>query len=446
MAGAEQDPISVINQIRDNLRDRYENGFPVLKEIIQNSDDATADKLVMGWCQGVENPDNPLLRDPAIFFINNAPLKEEHEKGIRSIAAGSKADSKASVGKFGLGMKSLFHLCEAFFYQSDQWQEFGWAAEVFNPWGEEYRPDWHEYSKSDQAKIFQKLSRVIQRFAVTKDSPWFIVWVPLRTHQQIPAGEGSIAGIFEDDGDVPEFLLDKNLPGKIAEIFPLLKQLKQVELLIENKTDSFESIFTIQIGNKSERSRFIGDAILSDASVKAGWAGEVCINHSGSDSRIQYAGVERILQSDKLAEIKRKENGWPCSFQKDIKTGKVKHAPDKAEPHVAIVITRTPAKDQAHITANWAVFLPLSETPEFKRENIPGDFNYHIYLHGHFFVDAGRNGIHGHDAIGKDADSPWREGDEKALLRAWNQALANEGTPGGCPRIDCPAAVAANWS
>ncbi|MBO9492943.1 hypothetical protein J7438_02400 [Thalassotalea sp. G20_0] len=175
MAGAEQDPISVINQIRDNLRDRYENGFPVLKEIVQNSDDATADKLVMGWCQGIENPDNPLLRDPAIFFINNAPLKEEHEKGIRSIAAGSKADSKASVGKFGLGMKSLFHLCEAFFYQSDQWQEFGWAAEVFNPWGEGYRPDWHEYSKSDQAKIFQKLSRVIQRFAVTKGSPWFIV-------------------------------------------------------------------------------------------------------------------------------------------------------------------------------------------------------------------------------------------------------------------------------
>ena len=29
-----------VNLIADNLRDRYDNGFPILKELIQNADDA----------------------------------------------------------------------------------------------------------------------------------------------------------------------------------------------------------------------------------------------------------------------------------------------------------------------------------------------------------------------------------------------------------------------
>lgn len=44
MAGFSQDPLQFIRLIADNLRDRYESGFPVLKEIIQNADDAGSEK------------------------------------------------------------------------------------------------------------------------------------------------------------------------------------------------------------------------------------------------------------------------------------------------------------------------------------------------------------------------------------------------------------------
>ena len=40
MGGYLHDPLADINLIADNLRDRYKSGFPVLKEIIQNADDA----------------------------------------------------------------------------------------------------------------------------------------------------------------------------------------------------------------------------------------------------------------------------------------------------------------------------------------------------------------------------------------------------------------------
>lgn len=33
-------PISDVQSIANNLRDRYKSGFPILKEIVQNADDA----------------------------------------------------------------------------------------------------------------------------------------------------------------------------------------------------------------------------------------------------------------------------------------------------------------------------------------------------------------------------------------------------------------------
>lgn len=86
MAGASIDAIGVINQIKDNLTDRYEDGFPVLKEIIQNADDAGANELTIGWSKGFCNAENELLNAPALFFINDAPLAEEHRDAILSIA------------------------------------------------------------------------------------------------------------------------------------------------------------------------------------------------------------------------------------------------------------------------------------------------------------------------------------------------------------------------
>lgn len=60
----------VTSGIAANLKDRYKNGFPVLKEIVQNADDAQASSLIFGWSPGIAGADHPLLGDPALFFIN----------------------------------------------------------------------------------------------------------------------------------------------------------------------------------------------------------------------------------------------------------------------------------------------------------------------------------------------------------------------------------------
>lgn len=104
-----------INLIRDNLRDRYRSGFPVLKELIQNADDAGATRMDIGIVSGIESSINPLLHGPAMFVANDGPFTESDERAIRSFGLSEKPNQQSTIGKFGLGLKSVFHLCEAFF-------------------------------------------------------------------------------------------------------------------------------------------------------------------------------------------------------------------------------------------------------------------------------------------------------------------------------------------
>jgi hypothetical protein len=119
MAGYIHDPLQIINLIADNLRDRYQSGFPVLKEIIQNADDAgTADEsiqLEFGLSPGIPAAQHPLLKGPGLYFINSGDFKDSDDRAIRSFGLNRKAVEQSSIGKFGLGMKSVFHFCEAFF-------------------------------------------------------------------------------------------------------------------------------------------------------------------------------------------------------------------------------------------------------------------------------------------------------------------------------------------
>ena len=426
MSGARISPRAVINLIKDNLRDRYDSGFPVLKEIVQNADDAKANKLVMGWCKGIDDPGNPLLEDPALFFINDAPLLEEHANGILAVADSSKSSSSDSIGKFGLGMKSLFHLCEAFFFISSSWQSDEWAANVFNPRAY-LRSEWDSFSGSDKQKIENKLQSVLKQDSGFAENSWFVVWVPLRTRERSPEKRAITPSYYPADA-LPDFLLEQDLTDKIANMFPLLKRLESVNLLIE-ENGNFKQWFNIELSSGSERSQFVGQPRFSGGTSLSKLHGNVEIFFSESKKTLNYAGVESLLDIESLNALKSVDQGWPTSWQQTSEEDDDETVPEKAEQHVAVVISRMPADEgKAVVTASWAVFLPLSGAQEFKTFNISGGYSYHIHLHGYFFVDAGRKGIHGHDDIGESPDMANINGDEKRLLKAWNLTLASNGT------------------
>lgn len=114
--GFEHDPLVDIERIRRDLDDRYRDydGFVILKELIQNAEDAEAGQFAVAWTPGLPDARHPLLRGPAIIAANDGPFKASDRHAIRRLGLSEKLSERGSIGKFGLGLKSVFHWCEAF--------------------------------------------------------------------------------------------------------------------------------------------------------------------------------------------------------------------------------------------------------------------------------------------------------------------------------------------
>ena len=163
MTGFIQDPIQLINLIADNLRDRYPDNFSILKELLQNADDAGAKEVQFGLSTGLPRANHSLLQGPGLFLLNDGPFTHRDYKAIRSFGLNSKAEDHYTIGKFGLGMKSAFHLCEAFFFRaaSDGYR----CEEVLNPWSgpregsaESLHTDWDRVEDGDFRLIGEEVA------------------------------------------------------------------------------------------------------------------------------------------------------------------------------------------------------------------------------------------------------------------------------------------------
>ena len=109
-----------IRQVRQNLSEgRYsigDTGFPIIKELVQNADDAGATQLHIGICEPMPGARHPLLQSPGMYVINDGEFDRTDSANIRRFGENTKSMDAAKIGKFGLGLKSIFHLCEAFFF------------------------------------------------------------------------------------------------------------------------------------------------------------------------------------------------------------------------------------------------------------------------------------------------------------------------------------------
>src|SRR5262249_43841994 len=84
-----------IRQIRQNLSEgRYslgDHGFSIVKELVQNSDDAGATVMQIGLCEALESPHHPLLRAPGLFVINDGKFERQDWDNIRRFGENTKA-------------------------------------------------------------------------------------------------------------------------------------------------------------------------------------------------------------------------------------------------------------------------------------------------------------------------------------------------------------------
>ncbi|XP_061648416.1 sacsin isoform X1 [Phyllopteryx taeniolatus] len=106
-----------IDYLKDILR-RYPDGGQILKELIQNADDAQAtnvtfihDERSYGtkslWTDALGS-----FQGPALYSYNNAPFTDEDWQGIQAVGRSIKRNDPTTVGRFGIGFNSVYHITD----------------------------------------------------------------------------------------------------------------------------------------------------------------------------------------------------------------------------------------------------------------------------------------------------------------------------------------------
>ena len=438
--------IAIINQIQTLLKERYKEGFPVIKEIIQNANDGGASTLHIALVQNLKsqslNPDisHPLLKRPALVFINDGDFSDKDERAILWFGADLNASDTSKVGKFGLGQKSIFHFCEAFFYiakssKEKEYQAFvnPWAKQVdpMNPvWQDIQRPDWEGISTTDRQYLKDYLQ---EQGLIQADQQFFVLWIPLR--QESDRDRWILSNTYPNIDSISHHLSER-LDVKVATLLPMLRSLNTVNYWIESNSGRLEKQFSVSQRHDSKSS----DRDSLEPNIVRSFNGGV--NRSDDQDFVQYLGKEIKLENNLVKTIHDSPN-WPQRLTEDDK-GNPKNTPDKPDSHCSAIISRTKSSAQTgKLLIQWAVFLPVADDEkdiaESEQIDIDSQWDYTFLLHGYFFLDSGRRYI---EFLNKIRDGI-EEGNENnnassQIARQWNEFLVTKGT--------LPLALSALWN
>ena len=175
---SEKPEIDYIRYLKNNLLDSYKygDGFTVFKELIQNASDASSDSLKVYVLDTLKNAKcAEALRTPAIVVYDDGNFDKKNKNGILKIASDNKTSESTKIGRYGLGMKSIFHICDFFIYAANT-KDFPYER-VFpvNYWPEE-DSRFKNFSDADIDLLLNSLPKEID----IRKQKGFILYIPFK--------------------------------------------------------------------------------------------------------------------------------------------------------------------------------------------------------------------------------------------------------------------------
>ena len=420
-AGIVRSPLDEIKAIQILLADVYKDagdGRTLFRELVQNADDAGARRLGLTVLErGWSDARNSLLRGPALLVANDGAFPDKDREALHKAIGGSKEDEVSKIGTFGIGLKSVFHICEAFLYMGAEKSE--WRAGVLNPWtgtGENRKadplhPDWN--------KVDVERLRFVTTELLGETGSGLLLWIPLRRHEHLDRGaEGRRYGLGEHcpkPDDLYAWF------GRSAPAALLLAQCGHLRTIDTARAARPESL--------RDRVR-----VVRVARQTAGWVGRYRDDGGGfpdrtfegnivSDERSwSVVGIE-ARGSESLRQL-RSQSDWPESPR--WQNGRYSTVPRKALAHAAVTMLR-PSDSDAELSGTrlrWAVFLPLDDAPEPSSSAIVESHGtspaWEIILHGYFWPSHDRRSIPG---VTEDIGNAASDG---GMRTRWNRALCED--------------------
>ena len=106
-------------RLKNILRD-YKDGLTIVKELIQNADDAEATEVNICFDERTHCQDTGKLffpgmaksHGPALVIHNNTVFSDEDFENITKLAGATKQEKHLKIGKFGIGFCSVYHITD----------------------------------------------------------------------------------------------------------------------------------------------------------------------------------------------------------------------------------------------------------------------------------------------------------------------------------------------
>uniref|UniRef100_A0A3P9NG17 Sacsin-like n=1 Tax=Poecilia reticulata TaxID=8081 RepID=A0A3P9NG17_POERE len=101
-----------------NIISAYPSKKDILKELIQNADDAEATEIHFIWDKRQHGKERTFgkswnnLQGPALCVFNNKVFSDDDLKGIQQLGEGGKQNLQGKIGKYGIGFNSVYHLTD----------------------------------------------------------------------------------------------------------------------------------------------------------------------------------------------------------------------------------------------------------------------------------------------------------------------------------------------
>ncbi|XP_025098833.1 sacsin-like [Pomacea canaliculata] len=257
---------SLIRELR-NVLDEYPDDGQILKEMIQNAEDARAkcvkilaDSRTFPSDEDTQRTEgNPYLQffqGPALCVYNNEQFQEKDWEGIRRLHTSVKEKDPLKVGRFGLGFKSVFHLTDRLVIISGQFMMFMDPFKGAN--GDCTRQRLAERKSRELQYCLDKifLSEFPRSHGADFDSDFFsgtLFWFPLRQQKS------ELSDTLYTEKSLKDLL--QAFKTEASSMLLFLQNLERIEVHERDYTGT-KPVFTVELSEKcvnavrAERSRF----------------------------------------------------------------------------------------------------------------------------------------------------------------------------------------------
>ena len=118
----------LVTRLKNILKD-YKDGITIIKELIQNADDARATEVNICYDGRTHSaqpgsllfPGMSKCHGPALLVHNNATFSDKDFENITKLAGATKLDEPLKIGQFGVGFCSVYHITDIPSFISGDW-------------------------------------------------------------------------------------------------------------------------------------------------------------------------------------------------------------------------------------------------------------------------------------------------------------------------------------